>query len=156
MNKIIKAVLFGDKAHKGQFRSHTKRVLLTVMSHPDATEDMIVAAALHDTVEDTPVTIEILAKEFGGNVAHIVDGLTNPSKGSGAPRDVRKAMDREHLAKAPWGVKLIKLADRLDNLKELHEDPTVPRDFFNLYRKESALLLYEALRGVDEKLFKAS
>ena len=75
MNKIEKAVLFATKAHAGTCRKGTDRpyilhpveAMSIVMKFSDD-EDLLAAAVLHDTVEDTSVTIERLEKEFGSQI----------------------------------------------------------------------------------------
>ena len=74
--------------------------------------------------------------------------MTNPSKKSKASRAERKAQDREHLKIAPREAKIIKLADRIDNLTEIG---AFPRDFQKLYVAESKLLLV-ALADTDDIL----
>jgi hypothetical protein len=55
------------------------------------------------------------------------------------------------LAKASWGARAIKLADRIDNVREIIYDPETPKDFAKLYLNESRLLL-DALKGTDNEL----
>lgn len=101
-------------------------------------ECMIMAALLHDTVEDTDVTIDIIELEFGHRVANLVSDLTDVSKPENGNRETRKAIDREHTAKASPDAKTIKLADLIDNTKSIVEhDP----DFAVVYLKEKELLL---------------
>jgi len=129
------------------------RVAGMVCMYPDATEDILCAAALHDVVEDTPFSEMDIQERFGRDVSVMVGWMTNPSKGySSLPRARRKKMDREHLVRAPWIVKLIKLCDRIDNLQEMYDDHQTPEDFIRLYCGESLMLLEESLQGVDSDL----
>ena len=158
---IVEAARLADYAHSGQKRKwnnahkdyivHPLRVAGMVTIYKGATEEMVAAAWLHDTVEDTSITIEDIISRFGEEVASLVMGLTNPSKGMDASREERKRIDREHLARQSNEVKLIKLCDRIDNLRDL-EDSGAPQDFIRKYRAESLLLLDEALSGVDDGL----
>ena len=116
--------------------------------HPDATEVMVVAAFLHDVVEDTPHTLDDIAAEFGADVAGLVAELTNPSKGMTAPRQRRKQLDREHLAAVSREAQLIKLLDRIDNLREMAD---VPAAFRRQYCQESRLLA-EVIGEADPSL----
>ena len=114
---------------------------------------MVAAAWLHDVLEDTNLTEQdLIAKGFNGEVVYFVKELTNASKQDpkmkGRPRAERKAADRMKIAKAPWGARLIKLADRIDNLTDSFN---APEDFRELYKNESRLLL-EALKGTDDEL----
>ena len=79
---ILRAYHFAEKAHEGQKRAsgepyitHCLAVaeILAELNVPPA---MIVAGLLHDTVEDTPVTLEDIRSEFGDEVARLVDGVT--------------------------------------------------------------------------------
>jgi len=106
---VMKAQQVAADAHKGQKRKHSNdpylihpmRVARRVMTRPDATPEMVAAAWLHDVVEDTPVTLDEIGKEFGSEIAQLVRELTNASEGSRAPRKERKAMDRAKLAARP-------------------------------------------------------
>jgi (p)ppGpp synthase/HD superfamily hydrolase len=82
---------------------------------PNATEEMLAAAVLHDVVEDTAVTIELVAKMFGSVVAAYVEQLTDVSKPEDGNRASRKAMDLIHTSRASPHAKTIKLADLISN-----------------------------------------
>jgi (p)ppGpp synthase/HD superfamily hydrolase len=154
---VTAAEAFAEQAHAGQYRKdhvtpyivHPERVADTVRYVQGVTPSMVAAAWLHDVVEDCDVTLETIEAAFGPMVAEYVGWVTNPSKGSKENRRVRKRMDREHLAKAPWKAKVIKLADRIDNLRDI---VTEAPGFTKLYRMESRQLHSEALLGVDKKL----
>src|SRR5690242_10154745 len=87
----------------------------------DVTEDaeMIAAAWLHDVVEDTPVTLDDVAREFGPAVARLVDELTDVSRPGDGNRAARKAIDRAHLAAASPRAKTVKLADLCHNVEDI-------------------------------------
>ena len=108
----------------------------------------MIAAWLHDVVEDTDVELKEVSDLFGAGVAELVNELTNPSKGSSAPRDQRKALDRNHLTKVSREAKIIKLLDRIDNLSD---KTGAPSDFMSTYLEESRLLA-EAIGNVDSDL----
>lgn len=86
MGILEKALIFATDAHKGQFRKYTGDPYIT---HPIAVskivatitndEDMIAAALLHDTVEDTEVTLQQIEENFGSRVALFVENLTDIS-----------------------------------------------------------------------------
>ena len=80
---------------------------------------MIAAAWLHDVVEDTPATFEDLSREFGRDIARLVLELTDISKPGDGNRAMRKAIDRAHIAAASDRAKTIKLADLIDNCRDI-------------------------------------
>ena len=128
--------------------THAAAVVELVRNVPH-TEDMICAAWLHDTVEDTPATLDEIGQVFGFTVAALVEMLTDVSKPSDGNRVVRKAIDREHTAKSSPQAKTIKLADLIDNTRSIVErDPA----FAKVYLAEKALLL-EVLREGDATLW---
>ena len=77
---------------------------------------------LHDTLEDTDTTYDELVDKFDSNVADLVNWLTNVSKLSDGNRKVRKQKDMEHILKAPIQAICIKLADVIDNCKDIVEN----------------------------------
>ncbi len=110
-------------------------------------EEMIAAAWLHDTVEDTAATHQDIEDAFGPGVAQLVRELTDVSRPSDGPRTVRKAIDREHLAQASARAQTIKLADLIDNAEDIcHHDPR----FARTYLGEMAALLEVLDRGHPE------
>jgi (p)ppGpp synthase/HD superfamily hydrolase len=156
---ILKAARFAGKAHRGTFRKwgrsrdpyiwHPMRVAGLVSLNFRATEEMVAAAWLHDVVEDCGESLEgLLAAGFPATVVELVEGLTNPGKKfPKLARAERKRMDREAVAAGPWEVRLIKLADRVDNLRDVVEG-AAPEGFAEKYLGESRLLL-GALAGTD-------
>ncbi|XP_033608305.1 guanosine-3',5'-bis(diphosphate) 3'-pyrophosphohydrolase MESH1 isoform X2 [Cryptotermes secundus] len=78
--------------------------------------DIIQAALLHDTVEDTDTSFDEIETEFGVNVCHLVRELTDDKS---LPQAERKRLQIEHAAGSSPGAKLIKLADKLYNLRDL-------------------------------------
>ncbi len=116
---------------------HPAAVAKLVGSVPH-TDEMVAAAFLHDVVEDTGVTIELVRAEFGEEVADLVGWLTDVSRPTDGNREIRKAIDRAHSAKAPPAAQTIKLADILDNSSTIEaHDP----DFARVFRHEKRRLL---------------
>lgn len=126
------------RKYSGQpYDAHLKAVADIVQSVTDDAE-MIAAAWLHDTLEDTPATCEELEARFGERVAHLVLELTDISRPADGNRAVRKAIDRRHLARASGRAKTIKLADLIDNCADIvKHDPKFGRVFVT---EASALL----------------
>lgn len=121
---IGKAAVFADKYHKGQHRKSTGEPYI---KHPMGTykilkkivkdKDLLVAAWLHDTLEDTPVTYNDLKKEFNKTVADLVQGVTSDKK-------ALKFIDKPQyllnkMIKMSDNALSIKLADRLHNLDDI-------------------------------------
>jgi hypothetical protein len=93
-------------------------------------DEMIAAAWLHDTVEDTPATFRDIENTFGAGVACLVAELTDVSKPSDGNRAARKAIDRAHLARASDRAKTVKLADLIDNCRDIcRHDPRFAQVF---------------------------
>lgn len=151
------AITLATDAHEGVERKYTKepyinhpqRVSARVAMVEGATYEMICAAVLHDTVEDTDLTLDDIEKYCGPVVRRYVDGLTDKFDPESHPgnRKVRKALEAERLGKESWEVRVIKLADILDNL--VGTDPADP--FSEVFLREKTHLL--SLMGkTDEKL----
>lgn len=153
---VRRAYLIAEKAHSGQVRKYTGEPYI---SHPQAvcdnvksvshTEEMLAAALLHDVVEDTPTSIADIEAEFGTCVASLVEQLTDVSRKEDGNRAVRKAIDREHLAKASAEAKTIKLADLIDNSLSIIRHDT---GFAKVYMKEKKELL-SVLKEGDKTLW---
>lgn len=142
---IAKAKQFAREAHNGQVRkytglpytTHTEEVAQIVDNY-NGSKEMIAAALLHDTVEDTSVTIQDIEKEFGSGTAILVKWLTDTSRPEDGNRAVRKGIDRERLSQAPAAAQLIKAADMISNGKDIKvNDPS----FAKVYIEEMKLLL---------------
>ena len=155
---IIGARLFATAAHSavGQKRKYTgdhyiihPMAVAYLVNEVGGSDDMIAAALLHDVIENTSVTIDIIREEFGDEVANLVGGLTSVSKPSDGNRAFRKNLDRLHLAEQSNDCKTIKLADLIDNSRSiiLH-DP----EFAKVYMSEMSALLW-VLKGGNVTLF---
>lgn len=124
-----KAYEYAAKAHKGQCRKGTQipyltHIITTVGYTMELTDDIEVlqAAILHDTVEDTDVTLDDLKREFGDRVSRLVEAETE-NKRHGIPAsdtwEIRKSEAIEHLKDREADVKMIVLADKTANLESL-------------------------------------
>jgi (p)ppGpp synthase/HD superfamily hydrolase len=149
---------FAEAAHAGidqrrkysgePYIVHPAAVAELVRSVPH-TPEMLAAAWLHDTVEDTPVTLAEIKREFGAEVAALVEQLTDVSRPEDGNRKKRKAIDHEHTAKASAQAKTVKLADLIDNTRSIVEhDP----DFAKVYLAEKVQLL-DVMREGDATLW---
>lgn len=155
---VDKARWFAIKAHgrldhRRKYSSepypvHLQAVADLVASVSDDPE-MVAAAWLHDTMEDTSTTEAELNQRFGPTVAQLVAELTDVSQPANGNRAIRKYIDRGHLAKASPRAKTIKLADLIHNCQDIcSHDP----EFTKVYLTEMASLL-EFLREGDATLY---
>jgi len=91
----------------------------------------LAAAILHDTIEDTRTTAEELADRFGREVAALVQELTDDKR---LPKEERKRLQIEHAAAASHRAKLIKLADKICNVRDVTHQP--PAGWSDARRRE--------------------
>lgn len=130
---IQKAYIFAKSGHGNQKRhsgepyfSHPLAVA-EILTELKLDEDSIITALLHDLVEDTEVTLEEIEKIFGEQVAKLVDGVTKLSKIESIPTNEHVAENFRKLTLAmsqDIRVLLIKLADRLHNMRTLYYVPS--------------------------------
>lgn len=157
MSNVIRAArLFAEKAHDGQIRKYTGEpyiihpvAVALLVASIDSDNNMVAAALLHDVVEDTDIKLSVISKEFGADIAYLVEGLTDISIPSDGNRKTRKEIDRAHISKFSPRVKTIKLADLIDNSKSIvKHDP----EFAKTYMHEKKAIL-EVLQDGDTFLF---
>jgi hypothetical protein len=144
---IQRAVSYATRAHgridhrrkytNQPYDVHLKSVARIVAEYTDD-QEMIAAAWLHDTVEDTSATFEDIEEQFGQDVVALVADVTDVSKVSDGNRAVRKAIDRAHLAQASPRAKTIKLADLIDNCRDITRND---EDFARVFCTEMSSLL---------------
>ena len=133
MNSLVRltqAYHFAAAKHVGQRRkgeaaepyvNHLTEVAeLAARALDGADLDVIVAAVLHDTVEDTDTTFDEIAAVFGARVASLVAEVTDDKT---LPNATRKRLQIEHAAHASPGAKIVKLADKTSNLRALVSSP---------------------------------
>jgi len=152
----LAAVDIARRAHEGQLRKYTGEPYLVhpfavagLVASVSADDDMIVAAILHDVVEDSAISLHTINGVFGQRIALLVEDLTDVSRPSDGNRAVRRAIDRAHTTSACVEAKTIKLADLIDNTKSIVAfDP----EFAKIYMAEKRLLL-KVLRDGDPVLF---
>jgi GTP diphosphokinase / guanosine-3',5'-bis(diphosphate) 3'-diphosphatase len=128
-DRLNRAYVFTVQMHGSQKRasgdpyfSHPVEVA-GLMTDLKMDQDTIITALLHDTVEDTLTTIEDIEKKFGPEVARLVDGVTKLSKIEAQTEDERAAENlRKFLLAISDDIRvlLVKLADRLHNMRTLH------------------------------------
>ncbi len=121
------AIEFAARAHRHQLRKGSDTPYL---SHPYSVglmlaragfdPEVVAAGILHDTVEDTPVTLEDLRNTFGDRVAAIVEGCTEPDRS--ATWEERKEHTIHYLQTATYEVRSVSCADKLHNLSTVAEE----------------------------------
>jgi (p)ppGpp synthase/HD superfamily hydrolase len=132
--KIKKAIRFATKTHEVYQKQKRKGKDIPYITHPlvvglilaraNASEDVVVAGILHDTIEDSPekkkVTREILAERFGNNVAELVASVTEERKD--LPWEERKREAREHIKDFSHDALLVKSVDLICNVSDILDD----------------------------------
>lgn len=151
---VERALIFAIEVHDEQKRKYTGEpyvmhlveVAITVATVTDDTE-IIAAALLHDTIEDTPISYTDLLV-FGTRVAELVLEVTDVSKPEDGNRAKRKTLDLVHLVHASADAQTIKLADLISNTKSIaiHD-----KNFAKVYLKEKENLFAVLIRG-DQRL----
>jgi (p)ppGpp synthase/HD superfamily hydrolase len=123
--RLDSALVFAARAHTGQVRKstdvpylvHPVGVMLVLMECGITDTDILSAALLHDTVEDTPVTLAQLREVFGEQVAAIVEGCSEPDKSD--TWEHRKEHTIAYLRTASREIALVSAADKLHNLRSM-------------------------------------
>ncbi len=135
--RIQKAIEVATKAHEGQFRKTGEPYIIhplavkKILEEWGMDEDTIIAGILHDTVEDTDLKLDDIRKEFGDTVAFLVDGVTKLSTARNGMRDIDTYLPetKNNFLRLMIAlgddirVLIIKLADRLHNLRTLSALP---------------------------------
>ncbi len=157
---ILLAVEFAAHKHRDQRRkgidtspyiNHPIQVA-ELLSRVGEVDDLatLMAAVLHDTVEDTETTPDDLEDAFGSEVRDLVDEVTDDQS---LPRAERKRRQIEHAPHLSDRAKLIKIADKICNVRDVGHDP--PDDWSEARRTEYldwAEKVVAGCRGINEKL----
>jgi guanosine-3',5'-bis(diphosphate) 3'-pyrophosphohydrolase len=160
---LLKALSFAAHKHRDQRRKDAEAspyinhpiALAEVLAGEGGVTDLevLAAALLHDTIEDTATTGEELAREFGARIAAMVAEVTDDT---GLPKAERKRLQIEHAAQLSDGAKLVKLADKICNLRDVAERPPAQwdlarrREYF-----EWAKRVIDGLRGAPGESMRA-
>jgi guanosine-3',5'-bis(diphosphate) 3'-pyrophosphohydrolase len=134
-NIFIKAVAFAADKHRNQRRKDAEAspyinhpiALANILANEGgiANEGVLCAAILHDTVEDTETTELELIDAFGSKIASIVMEVTDDKS---LPKAERKLKQVEHAPHSSHEAKLVKLADKISNLRDLFSAPPADWD----------------------------
>lgn len=134
---LRRAYVFSAREHKGQVRHSGEPYLVHPLEVANLLADMrldavaVAAGLLHDVVEDTLTTIERVAELFGAEVAHVVEGVTKLSSIPFSSREAQQAENFRRMFLAMVDdirVILVKLADRLHNMRTLGHVPDEKRE----------------------------
>lgn len=160
MNPLIQAIAFAADKHRDQRRKDAKaspyinhpialaNVLANECGVPD--ETVLIAAILHDTIEDTETTAEELTAIFGEAITTIVLEVTDDKA---LPKAERKRLQIEHAPTISAAAKLVKLADKICNLRDIVASPP---EKWSLERRQAyfdwAKTVVNGLRGIHPEL----
>ncbi len=160
---IFRALAFSAHKHRDHRRKDAQAS--PYINHPIALADVlrneggvsnrtvICAALLHDTLEDTETSPEELQREFGRRISGVVLEVTDDKR---LPNRERKRLQIEHAPELSKSAKLVKLADKICNLRDVVSSPPVGWD---LARRQQyfdwAKQVVDGLRGVNARLERA-
>ena len=160
MNRVISAISFAADKHRNQRRKDIEAspyinhpiALANILANEAGIEDekVLVAAILHDSIEDTETTTQELADLFGDDVTAIVLEVTDDKS---LPKAERKRLQVEHAPTISRRAKLVKLADKICNLRDITASP--PADWSVDRKREYfdwAKSVVDELRGVHPGL----
>lgn len=160
---LDKAIIFAVKAHSGTERRgkgfpyivHPMEAM-EIVSTITNDQELLAAAALHDTVEDTHVTIGIIREEFGDRIADLVEAESDVFVEGVSEEDSwheRKKAALERLAKATRDVKIVAMGDKLSNMRAIARDYAKQGDeFWNLFHVKNKSDHAWRYRGLVEAL----
>ncbi|MRR49658.1 MAG: bifunctional (p)ppGpp synthetase/guanosine-3',5'-bis(diphosphate) 3'-pyrophosphohydrolase [Rhodocyclaceae bacterium] len=159
-SKLLFALSFAAHKHRDQRRKDAAAspyinhpiALANVLANEGGIDDerVLVAAILHDTIEDTETTEQELTRTFGPDIASIVLEVTDDKA---LPKAERKQLQIEHAASISRRAKLVKLADKICNLRDIVNSP--PADWSPKRKREYfdwAKAVVDQLRGVHPTL----
>ncbi|MEH7235084.1 HD domain-containing protein [Bacillus sp. JJ1562] len=127
MDMIEKAIIVASRAHDGQYRKLTKIPYIThplsvglILMKINSRKELVAAGILHDTVEDTELSIEDIKDGFGDEVAALVNGCSEPDKS--LPWEARKEHTISFLRTASEDTRTVVCADKLHNIRSIIHD----------------------------------
>ena len=160
MKSFIDAVAFAADKHRDQRRkdhraspyiNHPIALAHVLAFEADVTDPtVLIAAVLHDTLEDTDTSASELARRFGAEVAAIVGEVTDDKT---LHKAQRKQLQVEHAHRLSSRARLVKLADKICNLRDVAQDP--PKDWELQRRREYfdwAGAVIDGLRGPHPRM----
>ena len=160
---LDRAILFAVRAHAGTERRgkgfpyivHPMEAM-EIVATMTADQELLAAAALHDTVEDTDVTVEQLRAEFGDRIAGLVAAESDAFVEGVSEEDswhARKQAAIDRLARAPHDAKMVALGDKLSNMRAIARDYAVQGDaLWNIFHAKNPKDHEWHYRGLAESL----
>ena len=158
--QLLRALSFASVKHRNQRRKDAESspyinhpiAVASVLASEGTIEDesLLVAAVLHDTVEDTETAFDEIMQHFGAAVAELVRELTDDKS---LPKAERKRLQIEHARSASPGAKQLKIADKICNIRDITVTP--PADWSLQRRVEYlswAAQVVDSCRGVNPGL----
>ena len=163
---VDKAIVFATRAHQGTERRgkgfpyivhplEAMAIVATITNKPD----LLAAAVLHDTVEDTEVTLDELKQEFGEHIASLVADETDVKHtpdGKKLTWKERKQRDMDNLRAASREVKIVAIGDKLSNMRAIARDYRQKGDalwqIFRVKDKATHAWRYKGLRDALQEL----
>lgn len=149
---ILKAIRFSAEKHNDQRRKDSKsspyinhpiQVAETLYSVGGVNDEALLAAAiLHDTIEDTDATPDEIRREFGNEILGLVLEVTDDKS---LPKEVRKQLQISTAARKSPRAKLLKLADKICNARDIVNSP--PADWSLKRRQEYLLWTEKVIQG---------
>lgn len=160
LGQVLRALSFAAEKHRHQRRkdreaspyiNHPIDLAHILVNEAGVTDTaVVIAAILHDTVEDTATTSEELSQAFGAEIAAIVAEVTDDKA---LPKEERKRLQELHAPHSSPAAQLVKLADKISNLRDLTRSPPATWD---LERRrayfEWARRVVDGLRGRHPRL----
>jgi guanosine-3',5'-bis(diphosphate) 3'-pyrophosphohydrolase len=160
---LLHALAFAAERHRRQRRKDAEAspyinhpiAVATILADAGAATDepLLVAAILHDTVEDTESSFDEVETRFGATVANLVREVTDDKS---LPKELRKQLQIEHAASASARGKQLKIADKISNLRDIASSP--PADWSLARRRQYldwARAVVAGCRGVNVELDRA-
>lgn len=167
MTLFEKAIIFATRCHEGMKRKkEDKQYILhplevAVIAGDITTDDEVLAACvLHDTIEDTPASLDEIRKEFGYRVAYLVAMESEDKRADLPPQDTWKIRKEESLAElagcGDTGVRIVWLADKLANMRSFYRQYLqVGSEMWQQYNQKSEKMqawYYRSIRELTSEL----
>lgn len=166
IQQVRRAYFFAEQAHDGQRRRSGEHyvthplAVATILANMHMDPESLMAAMLHDVIEDTPVTKEALSRQFGETVAELVDGVSKLTQIHFEDKALAQAENFQKMALAmarDIRVILVKLADRLHNMRTLgalrpDKKRRIARETLDIYSPIASRLGLNTIRTELEEL----